>query len=184
MLVEAGYVFEQADPPFDDPPHPEVRPGLEPERVAEELAAAKAESVRENLGQNAVVLAADTICVGVDGQLIGQPDDAAEARRIIMSFTEAVHDVVTGVALVGPGADEPVVFADTASVRFGKLDDAALDAYLESGEWQGKAGGYNLFERQAAGWPIKVTGDPTTVVGLPMVKLAVALRRHGIEPMR
>ena len=49
--------------------------------------------------------------------------------------------------------------------------------YMESGMWQGKAGGYNLSERHSAGWPLTWQGDPTSVMGLPMHRLTVELTR-------
>ena len=48
---------------------------------------------------------------------------------------------------------------------------------MESGMWQGKAGGYNLSERHSAGWPLTWQGDPTSVMGLPMHRLTVELTR-------
>ena len=90
----------------------------------------------------------------------------------------STHRVITGVAMMNAiqGSGDPVSsrnqsFADTATVRFGGLTDEQLTDYLAKGDWRGKAGGYNLFDRQSAGWPITVQGDPTTVVGLPMRRL-------------
>jgi septum formation protein len=57
-------------------------------------------------------------------------------------------------------------------VTWGDVDDDAIDEYVASGQWRGKAGGYNLEERLEAGWPIECEGDPTTVMGLPMRRLA------------
>ena len=67
-------------------------------------------------------------------------------------------------------------FADVAVVRFGAVSEQQLVTYLATEEWQGKAGGYNLFDRQSAGWPIEVEGDPATVVGLPMKRLIPMLQ--------
>ena len=100
---------------------------------------------------------------------------------MIRSFADDTHAVVTGVAIVD-SAGEPTVFHDTATVTLRGLSDAAIDAYLDTDAWRGKAGGYNLFDRQGAGWPITVTGDPATVVGLPMRLLTAALRHRGVVP--
>ena len=66
---------------------------------------------------------------------------------------------------------------DAARVAFGVLGESELQEYLESGEWRGKAGGYNLVDRQEAGWPVRCDGDPDTVMGLPMRRLQPVLRR-------
>lgn len=192
MLREAGYVFEQVDPPFDDPPQPAPAAGAagaSPADLAMDLAMQKAMSLRHSLAGladqagGAVILAADTICVDAQGRLIGQPQDREAALRILQRFNQSEHEVVTGVALVpADEGSEPVVFADTARVRWGCLSDEAIQAYLDTGQWRGKAGGYNLEERQQAGWPIEVKGDPATVVGLPMQALRPRLAMLGIKP--
>lgn len=181
LLRGWGYRFEQADPPFADPPQPEPT-SADPADLAADLARQKAASLRGHVGRDELILAADTLCVATDGTLLGQPDTRDEARAMIAQFVGCSHAVITGCALLAPGEAQPTTFADTAVVTFGPLDSTALDAYLETGHWRGKAGGYNLFDRQAAGWPITVQGDPTTVVGLPMRMLANQLARHGIHP--
>lgn len=188
LLRDANYAFIQADPPFADPPQPEHPESGPPDAraTAAELAGLKALSLRETgllAGHpGGVILAADTICVGVDGRMIGQPPDRAAAEAMIRGFLNRRHDVVTGVALLGAGDLQPERFAVSASVNMGHVDDGALREYLDSQQWRGKAGGYNLFDRQKAGWPITVEGDATTVVGLPMEALNLALRRRGIVP--
>ncbi len=179
LLTEAGVVFEQRSPPFADPDQPpgHLR-GDEAEAYAAALAEQKANSLAELIDGPALILSADTICVDDAGALVGKPRDRAHADVMLRSFIEAEHRVLTGVALLRVGPGEPVMasFADVAVVRFGSLSEQQLDVYLTTDDWRGKAGGYNLFDRQAAGWPITVDGDPATVVGLPMRRLMPMLR--------
>jgi septum formation protein len=178
LLEEAGYRFIQVAPPFEDPPQPEHG---DAEEITTALAIKKAESLkaagvfREH--PDAIIVAADTACVGADGTLYGQPQTRAEVEVMMRAFADRPHRVVTGVAIVAANHDHAVSFADTAEVRFGPIGDQQLKAYLDSTEWRGKAGGYNLFDRRGAGWPIRVSGDETNVVGLPMKKLASQLHR-------
>lgn len=193
LLAEAGYRYEVRVPPFDDPPQPHVHGKEDARQLAADLAKAKVQSlievVRDEIkskGQPShsacVLLAADTICVDHQGQLLGQPADQADARNMIRTFTNQSHEVITGIALADLN-DSPIEsWSDVASVTLGHLTDEQLDTYLVSGDWQGKAGGYNLFDRQQAGWPLHVEGDPTTVVGLPMQKLTGRLASWGIMP--
>ncbi len=201
LLREAGYEFTQAEPAFADPPHPDTEElGCDPVQHAMDLAVRKAESLRDILadhdadpGRPVIIISADTICVGAKGELIGQPLDVDDARRIIQSFFNCAHDVVTGVALLRvrfaagkparTTADDLITYADAVAVSFGRIGDAELEAYLATGQWRGKAGGYNLYNQQAAGWDVRIPAgaDATTVVGLPMRKLAAALARWGIE---
>ena len=193
LLRDAGYRFRQIEPPFDDPAHPEPRSPAEAGALAAELADRKARSLLKSKDLSretaaCVVLAADTICVRGDGALIGQPASAEQARRMIRDFADAAHQVVTGVAIAARHAHEESEedgterFFDTAVVSLGHLADDEIERYVDSGRWRGKAGGYNLFERRDAGWPLTVEGDPTTVVGLPMNLLREPLSRRGVVP--
>jgi septum formation protein len=184
LLRDAGFSFEQADPPFDDPPQPNDDPrfrGRSPESIAIDLAQRKAHSVADDVEGAAVILAADTICVGADGALIGQPADRAGAARMLDAFLNTDHAVVTAVALRHTDG-RAAAFADRAVVSFGHVTPDQIKAYLDSDEWCGKAGGYNLTDRVDAGWPVAVTGDPATVVGLPMRRLVGELAKLGVRP--
>lgn len=154
--------------------------------------------------QRWVILGADTVCVR-GREVFGQPRDADEAARMLRTLEQGEHDVITGAALVWdagePGTDAHTaanillpghragrwLLLDRARVRVGRIGEARLRRYIDSGAWCGKAGAYNLAERLDAGWPMHVLGDPTTVMGLPMRRLLVVLRcvgragRHGTE---
>lgn len=137
------------------------------------LAYYKASSTFETLDQDtrvgAVVLGADTVCVQGD-QIIGQPNDRADAGRIIRFMSDNTHDVLTGVALINPETGQREIFVDRSVVTVGKLSEEQIETYLDSGDWKGKAGAYNITERRAAGWPITFEGDETSIVGLPMTR--------------
>ncbi len=121
-----------------------------------------------------LVLGADTVCV-LDGRIIGQPPDREAARATLESFVGVPHDVLTGVCLIEHPGGARTVFVDRAVVRWGSIDSAQIEAYLDTEQWRGKAGAYNLADRVADGWPIECEGDPTTVMGLPMRRLTEAL---------
>lgn len=121
------------------------------------------------------ILAADTVCER-DGGIIGKPSDAEDARRMILSLSQRRHGVVTSWCLLAPsGATD--MGGDAATVEIGELDRAELERFLSEGRWRGKAGGYNLPEVVARGWPVRCQGDPHTVVGLPIAQVVPVLRR-------
>jgi septum formation protein len=150
-----------------------------------------------------LVIGADTACL-VDGKLVGTPQNAREAEEMIRGFVGREHEVLTGVAIIdlrgggcvaGGALDraeearrtlEPVsaparrIFVDKARVRLGALSEEQIRAYLASGAWEGKAGGYNYREALAAGWPLTCEGDVTTVMGLPMEALRRQLAAMGV----
>ncbi len=179
LLTDAGYAFTQIAPPYDD--SADTNPGnLAAAAWATQLARRKAASC-DPAAFPGVVLCADTVCVDPHGRVVGKPATREEALNIIRSFVNADHDIVTGVALRGSDG-QITTFADTATATFGLLSDQEIETYLNADQWRDKAGGYNLFDRQAAGWPITVAGDPTTVVGLPMQKLNAILPTFGVQP--
>ncbi len=146
------------------------------------LAHLKARNVRSELGHDhppTIVLGADTVVVKND-IIIGQPRDERDAARILQLLSDGSHIVITGVALLRSDSDRRILFCDDARVRVGPLDGRAVRQYLDSGDWRGKAGAYNLYERIEAGWPIRFEGDPTTIMGLPMRKLTPTLRELGV----
>lgn len=181
LLHEAGYHFTQQTPPFDDPAEPDAASMATVEELATRLAREKAQSLAEQSPGALLILAADTICVDHEGFLVGKPRDRDHARQILLRFMGQAHQVITGVAL-WPAQGEAVVFADSATVALSRLKEEQLDTYLDSDQWAGKAGAYNLFDRQQAGWPLLTVGDPTTIVGLPMRRLAPALASFDIHP--
>lgn len=182
LLEQAGVPFVWGAPGVDDGL---LQPGevTPPEWVAS-LAFLKASSGLASLpggtpGERWVVLGADTLVVK-DGELIGQPRDAAHARRIVSRLSGGSHRVLTGIAIIDPVLGERHMLVDRADVRVGELDREEIDRYVAAGGWRGKAGGYNLNERLEAGWPIEYEGDPATIVGLPMRRLVPLLERIGV----
>lgn len=173
MLDEAGLEHEAGHPGFEDG---DLRPGqVTPGQWVAALAYLKAAAGREHAIDGRIVLGADTAIVK-EGALIGTPRDAAEASSILHRLSNGQHKVLTGVSLISP-CGRRLLFVDSATVFMGEIGEERIREYVASGQWQGKAGGYNLRERIAAGWPIHFEGDPTTIMGLPMKALVARLGR-------
>ena len=149
---------------------------VKPEAWVEALACLKARAsahamqTRGASDDPCTILGADTVCVH-DGTVLGQPADAAAAKSMLMRHCNTSHEVLTGTCLIAWPSQERHLFVDQATVTWGDIELSALDQYIDSQQWRGKAGGYNLQERIDAGWPIACTGDPATVMGLPMRRL-------------
>lgn len=184
LLREAGFDFSQCAPPFADPADPS-QAATDPTdgiAVAQQLALCKAQSLPpEAFSQQpgVVALTSDTLGISLAGQLIGTPQTPDRARTMLRLLLGQTHTIVTAVCLCQRDRP-PQTFADTATVTIGPVPEAQLADYIKSRQWVGKAGGYNLLERQNAGWPITVVGDPTTVMGLPMQQLIPRLQELGI----
>jgi septum formation protein len=112
-----------------------------------------------------LVLGVDTV-VALDGRLWGKPSDAAAAASTLRALAGRTHDVVSGFAFVS--ADGTVTAGDEVTrVTFRDLDDATIDWYVASGEWDGRAGGYAIQGRGGA-LVRRIEGDYLNVVGLPV----------------
>ena len=165
ILQQLGVRFEVVVPEVE-----ETEEG-DPRGLVIENALRKARAVHGDL-----VLGVDTTVV-VDGRSYGKPGDREQATRMIRMLSGREHEVWSGIALRRDG-DETTA-ARCTRVRFRTVDDPLLRWYLDSGEWQGRAGGYAIQGRGAA-LVESVDGDFWNVVGLPvpeLVKLAPDLLR-------
>ncbi len=135
------------------------------------LAVLKAQNVENKTNSvKGTILAADTVCV-IDSQILGQPKNADDANAMIKLMAQRKHLVYTGWCLLSTNGLQIETGCEVAEISIGAIDDEEIEKYVATGNWLGKAGGYNLSEQIAAGWPIKFQGDPTSVMGLPMERL-------------
>lgn len=133
-----------------------------------------------NTGVDTLVIGADTVCVH-DGKILGQPDDRVHAREMIQAMSQAKHTVLTGVAMIDPATGRRELFVDESIVVVGEIPEDEIELYLDSQQWQGKAGAYNITDRLAAGWPIEFTGDETSIVGIPMTRTLERVARFFVD---
>jgi septum formation protein len=175
LLDEAG-ISAMAVPPTIDDSHYSCGT-MTPREWVTTLAILKARSIATAWPQRGgTVLAADTVCV-IDAQILGQPQDATEAKAMIDMMRNRAHDVYTGWCLKTLNGSRASHGCETTVVSIGSISNEEIDTYIQSGKWQGKAGGYNLSERLVAGWPLSWQGDPTSVMGLPMERLVAEFSR-------
>jgi septum formation protein len=146
-------------------------PGETARVLALRLASAKAAAVAQRQ-PDAFVLAADTV-VAVGRRLLGKPEGAAEAARMLALLSGRAHRVLTAVAVAAPSGRVAARLSETR-VRFKRLTGAEIDAYLASDEWAGKAGGYGV-QGRAGAFVIALNGSYTGVVGLPLYETRALL---------
>ncbi len=146
-----------------------------PRQLAARLAAAKAAAAAAQ-SPGALVLAADTV-VGVGRRILGKPADEAEARRFLELLSGRRHRVFTGVSLQTPDGKARARLVDSV-VAFQLLTAAQVAAYVASGEWRGKAGGYAI-QGHAEMFVRFLSGSHSSVVGLPLFETAQLLRGVG-----
>jgi nucleoside triphosphate pyrophosphatase len=170
ILAAVGWPFEQIAANVD-----ESRLVFEDAATyVERLAKAKAETVAKKVPAY-LVLGADTVVV-VDEEILGQPLNDQEARRMLKLLSGKWHDVVTGVALMrGSQPSRVLVAHQTTRVRFCEMETADIDWYVSTGEPRDKAGAYAI-QGKGGLFIEEIQGDYFNVVGLP-VRLVYNLSR-------
>lgn len=160
ILERAGWPHEIIVAGIDET----VLPNEEPATYVQRLARSKAEAVANRL-EAGLVLGADTTVV-VANQILGQPVDDADARRMLRLLIAKWHDVLTGVAVVRVGGETRVGY-QTTRVRFAELSEQEIDWYIATGEPFGKAGAYGI-QGKASLFIEEIEGDYFNIMGLPI----------------
>jgi nucleoside triphosphate pyrophosphatase len=140
----------------------------EPRELVVRNARRKAEAVALRV-DDILVIAGDTEVV-IDGEVLGQPGNEAEARSHLERLSGREHHVLGGLVLLESSAGdapEPRTGVDVSTVAFRELEPALLEAYLASGEWRGRAGSYAIQGLGSALVDV-VRGDVSNVIGLPV----------------
>lgn len=155
--------------------------GESPRSLAIRLSTEKAKSAAEHARARddaapAIVLAADTV-VSVGRRILPKCELADEAEDCLRLLSGRMHRVYTCIALVTSSGARRSRLVETR-VRFKRLSREELDAYLDCGEWRGKAGGYAI-QGIAGGFVVRLIGSYTSVVGLPLAETAAYLTSEG-----
>jgi septum formation protein len=170
LLAQLGLRPDAVLPPeIDEAPRPRELPRRYAERMAREKAAAVA------AGDDDVVLCADTT-VALGRRILGKPRDEGEAAAFLAALGGRRHRVITALA-VRRGARLWTRTSESA-VKMKRLSDSERNAYLASGEWRGKAGGYAIQGLAGAFIPW-ISGSFSGIVGLPLAETAALLTAAG-----
>jgi septum formation protein len=168
ILEQLGIPFDVVEPSYveDDPP------GADPAELVRAHAEGKARSVHE---VGFVTLGVDTTVV-LDDRVYGKPTGRDDAARMLNELSGRTHTVLSGLCLLGAGED--VLLHDVTEVTFRLLSHEIVSSYVESGEWEGRAGAYAI---QGLGGRLveRIEGDYLNVVGLPGGLLVSLLEHHA-----
>jgi nucleoside triphosphate pyrophosphatase len=162
-------ILQQLELPFEvvTPAYKEDDPAdASPVGLVRAHAQGKARSVADGAG-NRPVLGVDTAVV-LDGRTYGKPAGPEEAAGTLEALAGRTHEVVSGLCLLTPGWEE--IEHDTTQVTFRALTARDIATYVESGEWEGRAGAYAI-QGLGAALVERIEGDYLNVVGLPAALL-------------
>lgn len=173
LLASIGFdesAIEIAPADIDETP----RSGETPKAYVTRLARAKAEAGA--VGSCLPTLGSDT-AVTLDGRILGKPQNREHARAMLMALSGRTHEVLTAVAITGPGGMLDVCVSTRVVMR--EIERFEIDAYWATGEPIDKAGGYAI-QGRAAIFVERIEGSHSAVVGLPLFETADLLRRQGV----
>ncbi|MEP3440330.1 MAG: Maf family protein [Sulfitobacter sp.] len=170
LLAQIGvFADDIRAPDIDETPHKAELPRPYCARMAREKAAAVPCDADD------IVLCADTT-VALGRRILGKPDDRAQAEQFLRAMSGRRHKVITAVAV--KRGDKLWERDVQSTVRMKSLSDEELQAYLDTDDWQGKAGGYGIQGPAAVLIPW-ISGSFTGIVGLPLAETANLLRAAG-----
>lgn len=170
LLAQIGITPDQITAPdIDETPLRDEIPRPYAQRMARQKNAAVA-------AEGSFVLSADTV-VAVGRRILPKAETIEQARSCLALLSGRRHHVLTCVVLRAPDGRVAERVCDSA-VIFNRMTEAQIEAYLETGEFQGKAGGYAI-QGQAAAYIRQIDGSYSSVVGLPLFETAQLLRGLG-----
>ncbi|MDX8347363.1 nucleoside triphosphate pyrophosphatase [Cognatiyoonia sp. IB215446] len=170
LLAQLGITPAEIRPPDIDE---DVRKGELPRDYVNRIAAEKAAAVPISVGE--VALCADTT-VALGRRIVGKPADTDEARAFLHALSGRRHKVITAVAVKRDGQIWQKDVQSTVALK--RLSKEEINAYLASGDWQGKAGGYAI-QGPAGAFVPWINGSYTGIVGLPLTETAGLLTAAG-----
>lgn len=141
------------------------------------LAAEKARAAAA-LAPGAVILAGDTV-VGAGARILHKAEDEATARQCLALLSGRRHRVYSAIAVITPDGTLREALSETI-LRFKRLSNAEMDAYIAGGEWHGKAGGYAI-QGSAEGFCNWLSGSHSGVIGLPLYETRRLLIAAGLD---
>ena len=152
-------------------------PGELPRAHALRLASEKCVTISEKHPED-IVLAADTV-VGVGRRILPKAETVDDVEYCLNLLSGRSHRVFTGISVMSPKQDQHSKVIQTR-VKIKTLSKAEKDYYIQSGEWQGKAGGYGI-QGFADTFILSLSGSYSNVVGLPLLETRNLLKAHGIS---
>lgn len=170
LLAGLGLQFEVRLLPGIDESYPA---GLTGEEIAQTISRKKAEAYRPTLQTDELIITADTI-VYLDGQVLGKPFDAEEARRMLRLLSGRTHEVITGVTLLTH--DNIHTFSSVSNVKFADITDREIDYYVDNYHPLDKAGAYGIQEWIGYIAVERIEGSYFNVMGLSVQRLYQELK--------
>jgi septum formation protein len=171
LLKQIGLKFRVIKSHVEEIISPRQSPGENAQRIALEKATDVASRLRKG-----IVIGADTIVV-LDHHVLGKPNSKDDAKRMLKILSGREHSVFTGFALIDVESKNKVVGVEETKVKFRRLEEQEISAYVDSGSPMDKAGSYGIQDDFGAVFVQKVNGCFYNVVGFPLARFYSTYQR-------
>lgn len=175
ILERAGVVFSVCTSDKE-----ETYASKAPEDIVKELSLLKASDVADKVPANSIVIGADTVVANA-GEILGKPTDELQAVNMLMKLQGHAHDVYTGVSIIvkhEDGSKDIRQFSENTKVHIADFSKEEAMEYSLTGEPLDKAGAYAI-QGKFAKYVQKIEGDYNNVVGFPIARFRVEMKRLG-----
>ncbi|VVB74750.1 Septum formation protein Maf [Candidatus Tiddalikarchaeum anstoanum] len=173
LLKKAGIIFEAMPSSYEE----DHFLSKDPYELVKILALGKARDISKKVSDDAIIIGADSMVL-IDGKMIGKPKNRIDAYEQVKLLSGRTHLLLTGLAVI-KGSEEYVDIGET-KVTFRKLDNQEINDYLNSFDYTRCAGAYAI-DLISSLIVEKINGEYSNVVGLPMTKLALILKKTGFN---
>lgn len=171
LLEQIGVIFEVIPSGYE-----ELEKFSTPQETVMEYAHSKALEISKKVGEDSIIIGADTIVV-MD-EIMGKPIDKDDAERMLKKLSGNMHRVITGLSVIDNKMGKTITTYEETKVYFKTLSKREIDCYLRSGEPMGKAGAYGI-QGKAAVFVERLEGCYFNVVGLPIYRLSEIFKELG-----
>jgi septum formation protein len=177
LLEQIGLEFEVRESEYEE----DMNDNSDPHKLVQFLALKKAEDVARHY-DDAIIISGDTFVI-FNNKFIGKPKDKDDAKNILKGFSGKEHEIVSGFAIIDTKNKTIVSDLGSAIVRFKDLSDEEINNYVETGEPLTKAGAYALMGMGAV-LIEGIKGDFYSVIGLPLNKIYIELKKIGVNVLK
>ena len=172
LLKQIGLEFDIISSDIEET----VNQNQKPEKLVQQLSYLKAEDVAQKVKNESLIIAADTIVV-YKNEILGKPKDEQDAYKMLKKLSGNIHEVFTGFTIINNYTNKIVSDYEKTLVKFRELSEEEIKGYIKTQEPMDKAGAYGI-QKIGSLLVEEIKGDYFNVVGLPLCKLALVLKRE------
>ena len=178
LLEKLGYIFQIIPADIEEI----VDKTKKPEEIVKEIALQKASHIANNLKEPAIIIGSDTIVV-IDDTILGKPENAEDASKMLQQLSGRSHQVISGIAIVDTYTNNTIIDSESSDVYFRDISQEEITNYIKTKEPMDKAGAYAI-QGLASTFIEKINGCYNNIVGLPVYKITQIFKKLDLDILK